>query len=1819
MKKRTLKYWSLLILAIVALAACKSKNKQKSNVPEVEYTEAQAKKVSFVTSGDIHYDDVIQVIFTNPIVDDNEVGSSPKDAFDFSPAIKGQATWESKTVLQFKPDDAYELRTNYTASLKLQALSEKFQTAKLDDLKFGFYVLGRDIAAFNGALELKDHNNPKVLVYRGSIKFTEKTNLEALEQSARIKGGESTITWSQVDDYNFQFTSSDIQRTNKNQNYKFELAKEQLDLEFDFSEVFVVSPLKKMVANTFRVDEDGRKPRVRIGFSDDLNMDQDINGLIDVSPTVDFKVKKLGKIAILDGNFKFGTQYKITVRKGISSRWGTKTESEVTKELQFADIPPQLEFASDGIVLPTSNKKKIQFYTTNLKRVHLQVKKVFTDRIGDFAQSQQLNSSRTRNKDFSSNYESNIGVIVKNQTIEIGAQANEWVLSEFDLSALFEKYNNGLFLIRINFTPEDMMKEVDSELLHYIVDKGQIYKPVFLSNLGVTLKRSSGGTRVFVTDIITGKPKSGVNVSLLNWQGDAEASKVTDKNGFARFDRRTYFYYVKAEFNDQVTLLNKNEMRWSNSGFDIGGVHVSRNNTKGFIYLERGVYRPGDSIHVSVMVKNKDFTFPQNHPVDIYVRDPQYNTIFEHTEVKADDGLYVFKFKTDDNAPTGSYNINVEVGGSYFHKELKIETVVAEQLKVSIKPRKRQFIWTDKVIDYDIHAKYLFGAPAANLKAEASIEVLPYEMRFPKYREFTFSREDLEFKSSTHNVLKTELDAEGKHSASWFIPSLGQVPSALKLKLSAKVLEKGGQPNEGWNYTSLLVYPNYVGIKDPSGYGYYKTGQEVKFPVILLDPKGNSVSGRSLKYKIYRNDKRWWYQYDSRSNYRLKYKEDNQTYLETEGSITSGDGVEYISFSPAENGEYLIEVNDGGNGHTAAIFFSAYKYGSSAGGDRNEGTLALKSDKDKYSPDETARIKLPNPKRGNILVTIEQGNTMLDWFWVDPSKSDKDELLIDVPLNKNMLPNVYVTVSVIQPHDQTINDRPIRMFGIIPLMVEDENTKLNYIIEAADNLVPNEDFTINISTEDGQPSQFTIAVVDEGLLSLTQFRTPNPWREFYKKIGLFVESFDIFSQVISANKGDVFQTFSIGGAEEMDYRESQVDPIDGKKRFEPVCMFKGPVKTDSKGNAEVSFHMPNYNGAVRVMVIGTQKGSFGHADKTIPVRSDIIMQPSIPRMLNPGDEFTLPVALFNLNKKITQAEFTITTEGPLEIIDGTSRTVDFTSASEADIKFRVRVKKAVGQAKIVITGRSGDVVVESTTNIKVVPAATRQYNKNTEKLVKGSMLEVMVPKVGMDGTNQASLELSIFPNMDFNHRLKWLIRYPYGCIEQTTSAVFPQLMLKSMGYFNDDEAKSIDENINRAIQRLQRFVVADGGFAYWPGGTEVSHWGTNYATHFLVEAKKLGYAVPDHLYDNGINALRQYAKRHKGDLITRVNRVFVLALADRSVMSEMNLLMENELANMTSTQKWMLASAYHLNGVEDVREQILAKSDLVTKEYSPESYSYGSKHRDDAIILYCATLMNKMDDAELVAKNISLKLSTFEYLSTQSSGYMLLSLGKYFKAIGIDVGNGQIINGQITLANGEVIEFNKASSYSLRIKDNFDQSIKIELSDVSDVDQVYASLSYNGVPFEDKTPATAKNLQLDVKWYNEQGSEINPQNLKQGTTFYGRFSVKNTSAVSRLNELALVQIIPSGWAIENTRLNGTLLPEWVREWNINKEDYLDMRDDRVMWFFDLKDNVQLDFVVKLNCIHAGNFVLPPTLTEAMYNSDFKASTEGKQVHVEAFE
>ncbi|MCR9249267.1 MAG: hypothetical protein NXI20_02545, partial [bacterium] len=837
------------------------------------------------------------------------------------------------------------------------------------------------------------------------------------------------------------------------------------------------------------------------------------------------------------------------------------------------------------------------------------------------------------------------------------------------------------------------------------------------------------------------------------------------------------------------------------------------------------------------------------------------------------------------------------------------------------------------------------------------------------------------------------------------------------------------------------------------------------------------------------------------------------------------------------------------------------------------------------------------------------------WIMPDPNAEDQE---IKVPITKEMVPNAYITLTAIQEHAQTVNDRPLRMFGILPIGVKDKSTNQELLINMADELKPKEKFDIEIKSADGKPTQFTIAVVDEGLLDLTNFKTPDPKKEFFKKIRLEVETYDLFAHVIGANADDVFKTFSIGGDE--DYRESQLDPFEKKKRFKPICMFKGPVSTDGTGKAKVSFEMPNYVGSVRVMVVGARGNTYSSAEKTVPVKSDLIVQPTIPRALKPGDEFEIPVNVFATKENIGEVDIKIETEGPLTVIGSKSFKHSFQKEDDKLFKYKLKVNEAVGQAKITIKGISKTATSVSETDIAVLPSAAREYVQETKIVKPGESIQFDIPKVGLDGTNNARIYASQFPNMDFMHRLEWLVRYPYGCIEQTTSSVYPQLVLKELYSKNSIRWKQVDTNINAGIERLNLFQTPNGGFSYWPGGVTESTWGSNYAAQFLIEAKDKGFHVPDHMYDGVIRYLERQTKRSQNEtenwqLMTRVNRCFVLAQAGKAPMQEMNLIRQNHYDKLKSVQKWQLVAAYKLAGAEDKIESLIGAIDLDVEEYNEFAYTYGSTYRDLGIILRCLVILDKSEQSALVAKDVASKLSGKYWYSTQTLGQMLLGIAEYFKYAGISVQEEVIIRGTATLPGGNEVEFEEVNDYRLYIDKGYGEKLTFSLDQNVDAKQLYVSLSANGVPLTDKTKDEEKNIRLDVTWFNEDGDVVSIDQLEQGSTVYGKYTVNNSSALPHVDEVALVQLLPSGWEIENMRLSGEVLPEWTKGWNLGREEYVDIRDDRIMWFFDLNGSRRLNFLVKINAIAAGTYSMPGARCEAMYNNDFVATKTSKQVVV----
>jgi uncharacterized protein YfaS (alpha-2-macroglobulin family) len=1015
-------------------------------------------------------------------------------------------------------------------------------------------------------------------------------------------------------------------------------------------------------------------------------------------------------------------------------------------------------------------------------------------------------------------------------------------------------------------------------------------------------------------------------------------------------------------------------------------------------------------------------------------------------------------------------------------------------------------------------------------------------------------------------------------------------------------------------------YDHYVGLQKPRfTWGYGQVGQSLGINTIVTDSTGRPASGRQLTYRIYHNSRYWWWEYDTRDDFRIRYKKDTFTKLVKEGSLMSRNVPSRIEFTPEGSGEFLIEVREGQkDGHAAGFFFSAYYWGDSPVTDVGAGTLVLKSDKKIYHPGDTATITFPTPENGTIFVSVEKGHRILESKAVR-AKTENKEYQTVIPITAEMLPNAYVSVSIIQPHGQTLNDRPLRMYGVIPLHVEDPRTRQRLEISMPNELRSEEEFEVTVTSVDKRSTQFTIAVVDEGLLDITRFKTPNPWSHFFKKQRLGVLTFDLFGLVIGAHKGDIFRLFSVGGeVEGAGYRDSQLEPA-GKKRFPAVSMFQGPLETDESGRSRVKFKLPNYIGSVRVMVVSASGRSYGSVDKTVPVKTELMVLPTLPRALGPTDIFSLPVTVFAMKEKIKNVEVKVEASGPVEIMGAERKSIKFDSPGERDAIFELKALPAVGEAKVTVTASSGRFRSSKISEIVVRPYSPRLFSVEKKECLPGDSVKLKIPDRGIPGTNQAVISVMRRDQLNLGHRLKWLIHYPYGCIEQTVSAVFPQLYLKEFIKRSADHESEIDRNINAAIEKLRRFSTASGGFGFWPGGSQVSIWGTNYAGHFLCEAKKLGYRIPDGLLSSWIRFQKSRSLTTRDSLLVKVYRLYTLALAGEAQIGPMNLIKETSLKEMTNTEKWMLAASYFLAGHPDVAKNIFRGARTDVSEYKEVGGTYGSWLRDKAMILEATTLFEEWNLADKIFEEVVLEISGKSWYSTQSLGYALLALGKYIQANQSDFRDVKpLMSGYIKIPGKKRIPFKtERLKVSQEITAGFGENVQVVIDKETNLKRVFVALEWNGVPLRPDVKDSSSNLILEVEWLNENGMQIEPSSIKQGTTFWGHFRARsNTYRRRGLEELALVQLMPSGWEIENIRLQGEELPEWMRKWALNREEYQDIRDDRVMWFFDLPWNQKhLDFVVKLTAVTVGEFILPPTLFEAMYDNNYKAIKSGMSVKV----
>jgi Large extracellular alpha-helical protein len=1325
---------------------------------------------------------------------------------------------------------------------------------------------------------------------------------------------------------------------------------------------------------------------------------------------------------------------------------------------------------------------------------------------------------------------------------------------------------------------------------------------ILASNIGVIAKKNSANKLwIIANDILTTDPISGANVTIYNYQLQKIASSKTNSEGISEIECKGAPFIVEVEFNNQKSFVKVLEGEsQSLSKFDVGGKKIEKG-LKGFIYGERGVWRPGDTLNVTFILDKKHSNIPDNHPVTFTLYNPNGQFYTKQVATNSENGFYAFKVATNSDDPTGLWNGYVSVGGVSFYKGFRIETIKPNRLKINL-DLPSVIRASNGLTNIKLASKWLTGVNASNLKAKIEVSLTKTITQFKNYSNYIFNNPCTDFETSTLNVFEGELDANGEKIIPFNTPNANRAPGMLNAKFTTQVYEPGGNASINVSTVPYSPFKMYVGVNlNAPDNKILETDKLHTFNVVTLDSEGNLTDNNNLEYKIYKVDWTWWW--ENRDESFSKYVNNTSYVPEKSGRLTTVNGKANIEFKVEYPswGRYFVYVYDRNSGHasggTIYIDWPSYRGRSNKQDPSGEKMLTFSLDKKEYSVGDKATAYIPTAADGVALISFENGSTILKQEWIKVSSKEDTKYTFDI--TADMVPNAYLSITLLQPHSQMVNNLPIRMYGVVPIIAKDNNTILKPIIKMPDSVKPEEEFEVIVNEESGKEMTYTLAIVDEGLLDLTNYVTPNPWDEFYRKEALDITTWDMYDYVFGASNGSFASLFSVGG-------DVQLNPSQAKaNRFKPVVKFIGPttIKKGEKGRHRIK--LPMYLGAVKAMVVAGGNGAYGKADKSAFVKTPLMLQTTLPRVLSVNEEILVPVNIFAMEKNIKDVNVSIKITGDGVVTDGPdNQSVTFNETGDKLIYFKIRTTNKVGVAKINVSASSG-----SNTSFENVEIEVRNPNPivtiNERKWLEAGK-EVLLPYsfIGATENRNMTLEVMRIPSINYTERMNFLYEYQHNCTEQITSKALPLLFADKFSETTNSEQENIKQNVTNAIKMLYSRQLNNGGFAYWPSSSVADEWISSYVGMFLTLAKEKGYPVNSGVISKWKSFQKSAARNwknqtNKGNYFTFENtyiqafRLYSLALAGSPEIGSMNRM--NVIKDLPIQTKWRLAAAYAVAGKKSIANELIFSTTLDVSSYSSENSIYGSKTRDQAMILETLILLDRTEQAVELAKQIAEDLNKETHFTTQSTAFTLYAMSYLADKMQGTLNFEMQQNKEKTqnVASAKTIWVKKLSpkqeSGEIKIKNRGDKGIFVEL--VSKVQLL-----------KDTLPSMSNNLRLNVKYVSLNGSPIDITNLKQGDEFKAIVEVTNIGFQNYSN-LALTHIIPAGWEIFNQDL-------FSAESSNSSYSYRDIRDDKVLTYFDLAKNTSKQFEVRLQATYLGDFNLPAIICEAMYDSSVFARLQG---------
>ena len=1859
-----------LLLMIVSFSSCT--RTQKDIIPSAEY----APYVNAYTGGVISQNSTIRIELTHeqPMVDlNNELKENP---FSFSPSLKGKAYWVSNNTIEFVPEEGtLKPGSLYECTFQLGKFVEVDK--KLKEFNFSFRVQERNFTLSIEPLPITDAQ-PDEINIKGEICFSDIVKKEEVEKILTVKDGNNKsypVEIIPTDNLTrYQFCINQVPRDTED--YQLTITANGSPARIDQTqseEVLIPAKDSFRFLSATRIDEP--ENGIEVVFSAPLSDTQDLKGLIEIpelSSSV-FQIKENRVFIYFEANQL--SKLTLNIHEGVKSSQGKTLGTSHSISFSEINLKPQVEMLTTAAILPDSKSLIIPFRAVNLYAVDLSVIRIFENNVLMFMQTNSLASANELRRSGRLVYKKTLW-LGKDTSKDI----HNWENYSIDLAGLIRQEPGAIYRVILSFrqeysaypcggvdnqdikfadnnTPDDLMKVSGSALseadeavwdtpeAYYYYNGGtmdwSVYRwkerdnpchpsyymnsdraaacNVFASNLGMIVKRNSlNKLWIAVSNILDTNPVGKAQVTVYNFQLQPIGKGETNGEGFVEISSKGTPFIVVAEAEKQkayVRVVDGEEQ--SVSRFDVGGKEIQKG-LKGFIYGERGVWRPGDTLHISFILEDREKRIPDKHPVALEIYNPKGQFYTKMISTQGMNGFYTFDVPTQAGDPTGLWNAYIKVGGTTFHKGLRIETIKPNRLKINLTlPKILQS--TDKNVTVPLASAWLTGATASKLKAKVEMSLSKVNTQFKNYGQYIFNDPATDFTTIKTDVFDGILNAEGKAGVTLKVPAATNAPGMLNATFTTRVFEPGGDASIYTQSIPFSPFVSYVGINlnQPKG-KYIETDKDHVFDIVTVNSQGQPVNRSNLEYKIYRISWSWWWE-NSDESFGTYINNSSITPVASGKLQTSGGKttfkfrVDYPSW-----GRYLVYVKDKDSGHatggTIYVDWPESRGRSNKTDPSGIKMLTFSLDKDSYEIGETATAIIPAAAGGRALVSIENGSSILHREWIEVTNEGDTKYTFEI--TPEMAPNVYLHISLLQPHAQTINDLPIRMYGIAPVFVTNRQTVLQPQIQMPEVLRPETDFNVTVSEKSGKPMTYTLAIVDDGLLDLTNFKTPDPWNEFYSREALGIRTWDMYDNVLGASAGAYSSLFSVGG-------DATLKPADAKaNRFKPVVKFIGPFYLEKGRQQTHTLKLPMYVGSVRAMVVAGQGGAYGNAEKTAFVRTPLMLLSTLPRVLSIQEEITVPVNVFAMEKQVKNVTVSLQASGGGVQIEGShQQSLTFNRPGDQLVFFTLKTGNKTGKATIKLTASGGGQQTKETIEIEVRNPNPIVTLRSSEWIETGQNKELSYQLGSLSANNQIKLEVSRIPSVDISRRFDFLYNYQHHCTEQLTSKALPLLFIAQFKTIDTREAEKIKANVQEAIRQIYARQLPNGGFVYWPGNAVADEWISSYTGMFLTLAQEKGYAVHANVLNKWKRFQRAAAQNWRmpqeannwqqwQSELQQAFRLYTLALAGAPEYGAMNRMKEQP--GLSIQAKWRLAAAYALTGKMKPAEELVYNAETTVIPYSSMNQIYGSSDRDEAMILETLLLMNRERDALQQAKVVSKNLSQENWFSTQSTAFALMAMGRLAEKLSGSLDFTWTWNGkqQPAVKSAKAV-FEKEISTSPK---SGTVAVKNQGKGALSVDLITRTQLLN-----DTLPAISDNLRMDIRYASMDGKPMSVNDIRQGTDFTAIASISNTSGTTDYTNLALTHIIPSGWEVYNERMT---VPEAEPQETTDSSGnvsgqytYQDIRDDRVLTYFNLRRGETKIFTIRLQATYAGNFILPSVQCEAMYDFNVQARSKAGRTTV----